>query len=95
MFVGPFVRRTERPTGSKFYNVYVKNLAESVTEEAFNEMFAKFGTITSAVLMKDAAGKMEADPNIQCPVCKNQCRAQLRIQGFHKLSEQKVTRGLA
>lgn len=44
--------------------------------------------------VRDAKGAMEADPITQCPVCKNPCRAQIRIGGFHKLSDQKPTRGL-
>lgn len=40
-------------------NVYVKNIADTVTDEAFREAFAPFGTITSARIMKD-----EKDPKI-------------------------------
>ena len=38
VFVGPFKRREDRGTpGDKFTNVYVKNLAESVTDEKLKE----------------------------------------------------------
>ena len=40
-------------------NVYVKNIADTVTDESFREAFASFGTITSARIMKD-----EKDPKI-------------------------------
>jgi len=45
--------------------------------------------------VKAADGKMEADPIIQCPTCHKPVRAQARIVSFHKVGEQKVTRGLA
>lgn len=57
MYVGPFQRRSERPQDKKFTNVYVKNLSETVSDEKVNELFAAFGPITSAVVMKDASGK--------------------------------------
>ncbi|KAK2079922.1 hypothetical protein QBZ16_002317 [Prototheca wickerhamii] len=58
VFVGPFLRRSERPTESvgKFNNVFVKNLAESVSDERLREVFAAHGEITSAVVMRDEQG---------------------------------------
>lgn len=58
VYVGPFQKRNERDTGStKFTNVYVKNLADSVTDEMLTEKFGEHGKVTSAVVMKDADGK--------------------------------------
>lgn len=57
VYVGPFQRRSERPQDKKFTNVYVKNLNENVNDEKLKEMFAPYGTITSAVVMQDASGK--------------------------------------
>jgi len=60
VYVGPFIPRTERSrTGMepKYTNVFVKNLEESVTDEQMREQFEKYGTITSAVVMKDESGK--------------------------------------
>ncbi|GLJ31443.1 hypothetical protein SUGI_0630970 [Cryptomeria japonica] len=60
VYVGPFVRRQEREQtngGAKFCNVYVKNISESVTDEDLRKKFAEYGTITSAVVMRDAEGK--------------------------------------
>lgn len=60
VYVGPFLRKQERDTVSnrtKFNNVYVKNLAESTTEEDLATIFGEFGTTTSVVVMRDADGK--------------------------------------
>lgn len=55
VFVGHFMKRTDRMHESekKFTNLYVKNLEEGMEEEGLREMFAKYGEITSAVVMKD------------------------------------------
>ncbi|KAI9595915.1 hypothetical protein BDF19DRAFT_343190, partial [Syncephalis fuscata] len=58
VFVGHHVSRKERQSKieearSKFTNVYVKNLDLSVTNEQFDEMFSKFGPVTSAVIATD------------------------------------------
>lgn len=54
VYVGPFQKRNERPEDGevRFTNVYVKNLAESVSDEKLREMFAEFGEVTSAIVMK-------------------------------------------
>ncbi|KAJ9146062.1 hypothetical protein P3X46_028377 [Hevea brasiliensis] len=60
VYVGLFVRRQERirANGSpKFTNVYVKNLSETTTDEDLKKIFGAYGTITSAVVMKDQNGK--------------------------------------
>ncbi|KAJ3131450.1 Protein phosphatase PP2A regulatory subunit B [Geranomyces variabilis] len=62
VYVGPHVARKERMSKieemrSKFTNIYVKNLDESVTEDEFRKMFEAHGTVTSASLSKDADGK--------------------------------------
>ncbi|KAK3018101.1 hypothetical protein RJ639_004786, partial [Escallonia herrerae] len=60
VYVGPYVRRQERlrANGSpKFTNIYVKNLPETTTDEDLENMFGKYGPITSAVVMKDGNGK--------------------------------------
>ncbi|KAF9662001.1 hypothetical protein SADUNF_Sadunf18G0007800 [Salix dunnii] len=41
----------------KFNNVYVKNLAESTTDEGLKDVFTEHGAITSAVMMRDADKK--------------------------------------
>jgi polyadenylate-binding protein len=60
VFVGPFVPRKERQASEQaklFTNVYVKNLPEEIDEDKLREKFQEFGTIKSAVIMKDASGK--------------------------------------
>lgn len=60
VYVGLFVRRQERNqvNGSpKFTNVFVKNLSESTSDDDLKSAFGNYGTITSAVVMRDANGK--------------------------------------
>ncbi|KAJ9166859.1 hypothetical protein P3X46_021555 [Hevea brasiliensis] len=60
VYVGLFVRHQERirANGSpKFTNVYVKNLSDTTTDEDLKKIFGAYGTITSAVVMKDQNGK--------------------------------------
>ncbi|KAJ0241835.1 RNA recognition motif domain-containing protein [Hirschfeldia incana] len=60
VYVGPFLRRQERDSTAsvtKFTNVYVKNLAESTTDDDLKKAFGEFGEITSAVVMRDGDGK--------------------------------------
>ncbi|PRW61133.1 polyadenylate-binding 4 [Chlorella sorokiniana] len=59
VFVGPFLRRSERSSDSetKFTNVFVKNLDEGVSEDELKAMFAEHGTVNSCVIMRDDDGK--------------------------------------
>ncbi|KAH7429966.1 hypothetical protein KP509_09G075800 [Ceratopteris richardii] len=60
VYVGPFIRRQarEKDSGnSRFNNVFVKNLSEITTDEDLRKIFGVHGTITSAVIMRDADGK--------------------------------------
>ncbi|KAK4799169.1 hypothetical protein SAY86_024534 [Trapa natans] len=60
VFVGPFLPKQERESSSKntkFNNVYVKNLSESTTDDDLKRIFGEFGSITSAVVMRNADGK--------------------------------------
>lgn len=60
VYVGPFLRKQERDANvdkSKFNNVFVKNLAESTTEDDLRKIFSEHGPLTSVVVMKDAEGK--------------------------------------
>ncbi|XP_042470708.1 polyadenylate-binding protein 2-like isoform X1 [Zingiber officinale] len=60
VYVGPFVRKQERENSAdktKFTNVFVKNLSESTTKEDLENIFGKYGKITSAVVMIEEDGK--------------------------------------
>ncbi|KAL2504257.1 Polyadenylate-binding protein 8 [Abeliophyllum distichum] len=60
VYVGPFLRKQERESSlsnTKFNNVYVKNLAESTTDDDLKKTFGEYGAITSAVVMRDSDGK--------------------------------------
>lgn len=41
---------------AQFTNIYVKNIDETISQEEFEEMFGKFGAVTSCVLSLDEAG---------------------------------------
>ncbi|KAK9811006.1 hypothetical protein WJX73_005608 [Symbiochloris irregularis] len=58
VYVGPFQKRTDRSEDGdvRFTNIFVKNLADSVTDEKLRELFGEFGAITSAVVMRDDEG---------------------------------------
>ena len=60
VFVGPFVRKQEREntaSKTKFFNVFVKNLSESTTEDDLKNVFGNYGNITSCVIMREGDGK--------------------------------------
>ncbi|EIE25350.1 polyadenylate binding protein [Coccomyxa subellipsoidea C-169] len=59
VFVGPFLKRTERPVDKEqhYTNVFVKNLSENLTDEEVEKMFNEHGMVTSFAIMKDEAGK--------------------------------------
>ncbi|KAG6422084.1 hypothetical protein SASPL_118647 [Salvia splendens] len=60
VYVGHFLRKQERTTtqeNAKFNNVFVKNLAESTSDDDLKTTFGEYGVITSAVVMTDADGK--------------------------------------
>ena len=45
VFVGPFLKRAERPADKEMHytNIFIKNLAESVTEDQLQKLFAEHG----------------------------------------------------
>ncbi|KAJ7540523.1 hypothetical protein O6H91_10G019600 [Diphasiastrum complanatum] len=56
VYVGKFLRKSERSengAGTKFTNLFVKNLDQDITEETLREKFLVFGKITNLVIMKD------------------------------------------
>ncbi|KAL2922921.1 Polyadenylate-binding protein 2 [Bienertia sinuspersici] len=62
VYVGHFFCKQERDTNTsrtKFNNVFVKNLSESIADEDLKKVFGEFGPITSAVVMRDADGSQD------------------------------------
>jgi polyadenylate-binding protein len=60
--VAKFQTRAQRfgelgDSATRFMNVYIKNFAEELDDEKLKELFSKFGTITSAIVIKDSEGK--------------------------------------
>ncbi|KAF2301115.1 hypothetical protein GH714_020182 [Hevea brasiliensis] len=61
LYVSKFIKKSERtaPTlseESNFTNLYVKNLADNITEDTLQNMFAVFGKVCNVVIMKDHEG---------------------------------------
>ena len=58
VYVGPFLRRNERSSDSetKFTNVFVKNVDESIDEAELSKIFGEFGPVISCIIMRDEAG---------------------------------------
>lgn len=58
VFVGPFLKRTDRPADKEahYTNIYVKNLAESVTEEQLDAMFGEYGKVGCGPYSRGSAG---------------------------------------
>ncbi|KAI7885547.1 polyadenylate binding protein [Lichtheimia hyalospora FSU 10163] len=62
VYVGHHIPRKERQAKveemrAKFTNVYVKNLDPEVNDQELEELFGKYGKITSAIVQKDEEGK--------------------------------------
>lgn len=62
VYVGHHIPKRERVSKleemkSRFTNVYVKNLKETITEEELSKLFQIFGSITSILVQKDEHGK--------------------------------------
>jgi len=62
VYVGKFIPRKERQIqlGDKarqYTNVYIKHIADEITDEQLGEIFEAYGAITSAKVMRDEGGK--------------------------------------
>lgn len=55
VYVGMFIPKKDLQR--KFTNVYIKNLPKSMNDGGLKSLFADFGTIQSAVIMKDEKGE--------------------------------------
>ena len=57
VFVGPFVKRDQRPGVTNWTNVYVKNLPSDYDDAKLKALFAEYGEITSVMIKSDEEGK--------------------------------------
>lgn len=62
VYVGHHIPKKDRQSKfeemkANFTNVYVKNIANEVSDEDFRELFAKYGDVTSSSLARDQEGK--------------------------------------
>lgn len=60
VFVGPFIKKTERPSDkdSKFTNVFFKNLGTDMDEKELTELAQQYGEITSAKVRASSGKKV-------------------------------------
>lgn len=59
VYVGPFLRKQDREMSvdkTKFTNVFIKNLSESITEDDLERIFGEYGSLTSKVVMRNEDG---------------------------------------
>ncbi|CAN1171691.1 Polyadenylate-binding protein 7 [Linum perenne] len=62
LYVSKFKKKEERfgqEKSDEYFNLYFKNLDESVTEEILRAKFSEFGEITSFLIVKDDDGKLK------------------------------------
>ncbi|CAN1811937.1 Polyadenylate-binding protein 8 [Linum perenne] len=58
LHVAPFIPKKERGSSNvSFSNVFVKNLADTVSDDDFKRVLGEFGLITSVVIMRELGGR--------------------------------------
>jgi polyadenylate-binding protein len=57
VYVGHFIPRKDRQVDRTYTNDYCKNFGDQLDEHALEEMFSKFGTVTSTKVVVDGKGK--------------------------------------
>ncbi|KAG6374440.1 polyadenylate binding protein [Boletus reticuloceps] len=85
VYVGYHISRKERQSKmdemkAQFTNLYVKNLDTSVTQEEFEEMFNRFGNVTSAMIQVDEAGNSKGFGFVNF---ETHDEAQFAVDGLH------------
>ncbi|KAK8957038.1 Polyadenylate-binding protein 2 [Platanthera zijinensis] len=91
VYVGPFLRRMERentPDQAKFNNVFVKNLAESTSEDDLVKVFGDFGKITSLIVMRERDGKFKCFGfvNFENPDAAARAANELKTHAFQRVN---------
>ncbi|KAL2938568.1 Polyadenylate-binding protein 8 [Bienertia sinuspersici] len=59
MLINDKQERDANTSKTKFNNVFVKNLVESIADEDLKKVFGEFGPITSTVVMRDEMGSQD------------------------------------
>jgi len=85
VYVGHHISRKERQSKleemrSQFTNLYVKNIDPEMTENEFVELFAKCGTVTSAVIQVDDEGRSKGFGFVNF---ENHDEAQIAVEVLH------------
>ncbi|KAH7107486.1 polyadenylate binding protein [Auriculariales sp. MPI-PUGE-AT-0066] len=85
VFVGHHIPRKERQSKidemkAQFTNIYIKNLDPDMPEAEFDDIFGRYGTITSASLQKDEEGKSKGFGFINY---ESHEQAQAAVDGLH------------
>lgn len=96
VYVGPFMKRAERPgDGTKrFTNVFVKNLDLDLADETVRGEFEAFGTVNSCVVMRDEEGKSKGFGFINFDAPEEAAAAVDALNG-KKLGEKEIYAGRA
>ncbi|MCO5595000.1 hypothetical protein L7F22_049037 [Adiantum nelumboides] len=86
IFVGPFMKKEEREreataSATKFNNVYVKHFTDATTDEDLYRVFGEFGSITSAVVMRDTTGNSKGFGFVNFENSDDAARAVERLNG--------------
>ncbi|KAK0404592.1 hypothetical protein QR680_017529 [Steinernema hermaphroditum] len=95
VFVGKFQARAARlremgETTRRFTNVFVKNFGEELTKEKLEEMFGKYGSITSCAVMSDDEGKSKGFGFVAFERSEDAEKAVTEMNDFEILSDRKL-----
>ncbi|CAN8259109.1 unnamed protein product [Cochlearia groenlandica] len=98
LFVAKFVNKNERAAMSgnqDFTNVYVKNLAEYVTEDVLHRLFSQYGTVSSVVVMRDCMGRSRGFGFVNYCLPENAKKAVESLNGYQQLGSKSLFVGRA
>ena len=86
VYVGPHIPRKERQSKldemkAQFTNLYIKNLDTEVTQEEFEELFKRYGNVTSAIVQVDDEGRSKGFGFVNYETHEE---AQAAVDGLHE-----------